>query len=83
MAVPLLDSEFMEYWAKLNEGERKSLFIAVKKYVDSKEAKELEPKLRRNLILEEREGYITGKSHSFSWDAVKKMAEDKASRDGL
>ena len=83
MAVPLLDNEFMKNWLKLSVVEKESLLIVAKNYVQLKlEESEIDT-LRKNIIQQERENYLHGKGHSFSWEQVKALAQDKSKRNAL
>jgi hypothetical protein len=83
MAIPLLDTEFMQYWSKLTIVEKQSLLSVAKQYVLLKRDDEDMDELRKQLVMEEREKYLNGEGKSFSWDEVKKMAVNKEKRDGL
>lgn len=80
MAVPLLDSEFMQYWSKLTMVEKESLLTVAKNYVQAKGDQSDISELRRKIIAQERESYLQGKGESYSWEQVKAMALDKSNR---
>jgi len=83
MAAPMLDKEFLQYWNKLTLVEKESLLSAAKNYVQLKEETTDIDALRKNMIQEERERYLTGDGNSYSWEAVKEMAVNKEKRHGL
>jgi L-lysine 2,3-aminomutase len=83
MAIPVLDNEFMQYWAKLTLVEKESLLNVAKHYVHLKKAETDTDDLRKQLVMEEREKYLKGEGKSFSWDEVKDMSVNKEKRDGL
>lgn len=83
MAVPLLDNEFMKYWAKLTVVEKESLLTVAKNYVLAKHVEAGSDDLRKALIAQERDNYLQGKGISYSWEQVKAMAMDKSKRHGL
>lgn len=81
MAVPVLDTEFMQYWSKLTTTEKESLLSVAKQFVQLKS--EDTDDLRKQLVMEERASYLKGESKSYSWDEVKDMAMNKEKRNGL
>lgn len=83
MAIPLVDTEFMQYWLKLTVVEKQSLLSVAKQYVMLKGDDENIDELRKQLVMEEREKYLKGEGKSLSWDAVKEMAVNKNKRDVL
>ena len=83
MSAPLLDDEFMNYWAKLTVVEKQSLLSVAKNYVQLKEEELNTDGLRKQLIMEERERYLKGEGRSYTWNEVKEMAANKEKRNGL
>ena len=83
MAAPMLDNEFLQYWNKLTLVEKESLLSVAKIYVQPKEETTDIDTLRKNIIEEERERYLSGKGNSYSWEAVKEMALNKEKRYAL
>lgn len=83
MAIPLLDSEFMQYWSKLTVVEKESLLTVAKNYVHAKSDEIVEMDMRKQLIERERKDYMEGKGRSYSWEEVKAMALDKSQRSEL
>jgi len=83
MAIPVLDNEFMEYWAQLTVVEKESLLNVAKQYVELKKEDTDTDDLRKQLVMEERAKYLKGEGKSFSWDEVKDMAVNKEKRNGL
>jgi len=83
MAIPVLDNEFMEYWALLTVVEKESLLNVAKQYVELKKEDTDTDDLRKHLVMEERAKYLKGEGKSFSWDEVKDMAVNKVKRNGL
>ncbi|MES1217637.1 MAG: hypothetical protein ABUT20_19165 [Bacteroidota bacterium] len=83
MAVPVLDNEFMGYWAQLTIVEKESLLNVARQYVELKKEEPGTDDLRKQLVMEERAKYLKGEGKSFSWDEVKNMAVNKEKRDGL
>lgn len=80
MAAPMLDNEFLQYWNKLTLVEKESLLSVAKNYVQLKEETTDIDTLRKNMIQQERERYLSGKGNSYSWEAVKEMAMNKEKR---
>jgi hypothetical protein len=83
MGAPSLDNEFMQYWSKLTVVEKESLLNVARNYVLLKEEEADLTELRRSLVQEEREKYLTGEGRSYSWEEVKQMAIDKEKRNAL
>lgn len=83
MASPLLDTEFMEYWAKLPVAEKESLLHVAKNYVALKDTPANSSDFRRKLILLEREDYLQSKGKSYSWNEVKEMATNPQKRNAV
>lgn len=83
MTIPVLDSEFMQYWSKLTIVEKESLLNVAKQYVQLKNEDSDTDDLRKQLVMEEREKYLKGEGKSFNWDEVKEMAINKQKRDGI
>ena len=83
MAAPMLDNEFLQYWNKLTLVEKESLLSVAKNYVQLKEETTDTDTLRKNMIQEERERYLSGNGNSYSWEAVKEMAMNKEKRHAL
>lgn len=83
MAVPLLDNEFMQYWARLTVVEKESLLTVAKNYVQAKHDESDTGNLRKKIIQQERENYLQGKGQSYSWEQVKALALDNSKRDAL
>ncbi len=83
MAAPILDSEFLQYWNKLTLVEKESLLSVAKNYVQLKEETTDINMLRKNMIQEERERYLSGNGNSYSWEDVKEMAMNKEKRHAL
>lgn len=83
MAALMLDNEFLQYWNKLTVVEKESLLSVAKNYVQLKEETTDIDTLRKNIIQEERERYLSGNGNSYSWETVKEMAVNKEKRHGL
>ena len=83
MAALMLDNEFLQYWNKLTLVEKESLLSVAKNYVQLKEETTDTDTLRKNIIQEERERYLSGNGNSYSWEAVKEMAMNKEKRNVL
>ncbi len=82
MAAPMLDTKFMEYWAKLSVVEKESLLRVAKNYVELKDTHANSSDLRR-LILQEREDYLQGNGKSYSWNEVKELAINPQKRNAI
>ena len=83
MAAHLLDSEFMEYWAKLSVVQKESLLSVARNYVQSPDTAASVAELRKKMILQDRQHYLQGKGTTYSWEQVKQMALNKEKRNGL
>lgn len=83
MGIPVVDNEFMQYWSKLTAVEKESLLNVAKQYVSLKKESDDPDAMRRQLVMEEREKYLTREGKSFTWEQVKEMAVEKEKRNGL
>ncbi len=83
MAAPILDTKFMEYWAKLSIVEKEPLLRVAKNYVELKDTHANSSDFRRKLILQEREDYLQGNDKSYSWNEVKELVINPEKRNAI